>query len=48
MQAERLLAQMRAGFDSLVEQALLVADELVRVAILWPEQWQDALEEGYR
>jgi FKBP12-rapamycin complex-associated protein len=48
VQAERVLSRMRAGYDSLVEQALLVADELVRVAILWPEQWQDALDEGYR
>jgi hypothetical protein len=48
VQAEAVLAQMRAGYDRLVEQALLVADELVRVAILWAEQWQDALDEGYR
>jgi len=32
----------------LVDQSLLVAEELVRVAILWPEQWHEGLEEASR
>ena len=32
----------------LVEQALLVSEELVRVAILWHEKWHEGLEEASR
>lgn len=31
-----------------VEQALLVSSELIRVAILWHEQWHEGLEEASR
>ena len=31
-----------------VEQALLVSRELIRVAVLWPEMWHEALEEASR
>ena len=34
--------------DALVEQALLVSTELIRVAILWGEMWHEALEQAYR
>ena len=29
-------------------QALMVSDELIRVAILWHEQWHEGLEEASR
>ena len=32
----------------LVEQALLVSAELIRVAILWHEQWYEALDDASR
>lgn len=32
----------------LVEQALMVSQELIRVAILWHEMWHEALEEASR
>ena len=32
--------------DALVEQALLVSNELIRVAILWGEMWHEALEQA--
>ena len=37
---------MRRRFDALVQQAHLVASELIRTAALWSEQWQDALTEA--
>ena len=46
--AERILQEMREKNDTLVEQALLVSNELIRVAILWAEQWHEALEQAYR
>ena len=39
---------MRSHCDALVEQALLVSNELIRVAILWGEMWHEALEQAYR
>eukprot|EP00003_Mantamonas_plastica_P010783 TRINITY_DN2025_c0_g1_i1.p1 TRINITY_DN2025_c0_g1~~TRINITY_DN2025_c0_g1_i1.p1 ORF type:complete len:2240 (+),score=782.23 TRINITY_DN2025_c0_g1_i1:702-7421(+) len=38
------------GIDAqdLIEQALLVSEELIRVAILWHEMWHEALEESSR
>ena len=44
----RILHAMRAHCDALVEQALLVSTELIRVAILWGEMWHEALEQAYR
>jgi len=46
--AEQTLTLMRAQCDTLVEQALLVSNELIRVAILWSEQWHEAIELAYR
>jgi len=40
--------KMRAHSATLVEQALLVSQELVRVAILWNEEWHEGIEEAAR
>ncbi|KAJ8613415.1 hypothetical protein CTAYLR_002279 [Chrysophaeum taylorii] len=42
-----LLAPRRVA-PQLVEQALLVSEELIRVAILWHEKWHEGLEEASR
>ena len=39
---------MRVHSPRLVEQALMVSHELIRVAILWNEQWHEGLEEASR
>ena len=44
--AQHVLDNMRRTFDTLVQQAHLVASELIRTAALWSEQWQDALTEA--
>lgn len=31
-----------------VQEALMVSEELIRVAILWHEQWHEGLEEASR
>ncbi len=46
--AEALMTSLRQHYSSLVEQALLVSGELIRVAILWHEQWHEGLEESSR
>ncbi|KAL9656580.1 hypothetical protein ABK040_012162 [Willaertia magna] len=46
--AETLLDLMRQNNPILVEQALMVSHELIRVAILWNELWHDGLEEASR
>ena len=33
---------------NMILQALMVSDELIRVAILWHEQWHEGLEEASR
>jgi FKBP12-rapamycin complex-associated protein len=43
-----ILNQMRQHSNALVNQALLVSSELVRVAILWHELWHEAIEEASR
>ena len=43
-----LLDAMRVNSATLVEQALLVSRELIRVAIIWHEMWHGALEEASR
>ncbi len=40
--------KMRIHSSLLVEQALLVSQELIRVAILWHEMWHEGLEEASR
>jgi FKBP12-rapamycin complex-associated protein len=40
--------RMRIHSAKLVDQALLVSQELIRVAILWHEMWHEGLEEASR
>ena len=42
--ARRLMAQMEQHSWELVHEANLVADELIRVGVLWHEQWYGALQ----
>ncbi|KAI9341262.1 armadillo-type protein [Zopfochytrium polystomum] len=46
--AVSILDKMRIHSPVLVEQALLVSQELIRVAILWHEMWYEGLEEASR
>jgi FKBP12-rapamycin complex-associated protein len=39
---------MRQHSPNLVEQAGLVSHELIRIAVLWHEQWHEGLEEASR
>jgi len=43
-----VMHQLRQFCATLVDQALVVSEELVRVAILWHEMWHEALEEACR
>ncbi|KAJ8330853.1 phosphatidylinositol kinase- protein kinase tor1 [Batrachochytrium dendrobatidis] len=43
-----ILDKMRAHSANLVDQALLVSQELIRVAILWHEMWHEGLEDSSR
>ena len=43
-----VLNSMRVHSSALVEQAMMVSRELIRVAILWHEMWHEALEEASR
>ncbi|KAG0345157.1 phosphatidylinositol kinase- protein kinase tor1 [Podila humilis] len=43
-----IMEKMRMHSPMLVEQALLVSQELIRVAILWHEMWHEGLEEASR
>ena len=43
-----IMSDMRLHSSSLVDQALMVSKELIRVAILWHEMWYEALEEASR
>jgi FKBP12-rapamycin complex-associated protein len=40
--------RMKEHSRAIVEQALLVGNELIRVAILWHELWHERLEEASR
>lgn len=42
----RILNALREHNNTLVEQAKLVSEELIRVAILWHEMWHENLEEA--
>jgi len=44
--AETLLGDLRRHWAAIAEQATLVSQQLIRVAILWPEQWHSGLEEA--
>ncbi|XP_030383558.1 serine/threonine-protein kinase Tor [Scaptodrosophila lebanonensis] len=46
--AFKILDSMRKHSPTLVEQAVMCSEELIRVAILWHEQWHEALEEASR
>lgn len=46
--ANRVLKNMREHSMNLVQQAMLVSEELIRVAILWHELWHEGLEEASR
>lgn len=46
--ANRVIDSMRENSLTLVEQAKMCSEELIRVAILWHEQWYEGLEEASR
>ncbi|CAC5403933.1 MTOR [Mytilus coruscus] len=46
--ANKVLKSMREHSNTLVQQAMLVSEELIRVAILWHELWHEGLEEASR
>lgn len=46
--ANKILKTMCEHSPNLVQQAVMVSDELLRVAILWHEMWHEALEEASR
>lgn len=46
--AESLMNSLKKHSSELVEEALMVSSELIRVAILWLEIWHDGLEDASR
>ncbi|CAH1772250.1 unnamed protein product [Owenia fusiformis] len=46
--ANKVLKNMCEHSNTLVQQAMLVSEELIRVAILWHELWHEGLEEASR
>ncbi|KAF5280820.1 hypothetical protein FQR65_LT14927 [Abscondita terminalis] len=46
--ANKILKSMSEHSPTLVHQAVMVSEELVRVAILWHEMWHEGLEEASR
>ena len=42
------MENLRKHSVKLVEQAIMVSQELVRVAILWNEMWHEGLEDASR
>jgi len=46
--AESLMNTLREHSSNLVEEALMVSSELIRVAILWLETWHEGLEDASR
>ncbi|RDD40512.1 Serine/threonine-protein kinase mTOR [Trichoplax sp. H2] len=46
--ASRILNNMREHSPVLAQQAVMVSQELIRVAILWHEMWHESLEEASR
>ena len=46
--AVKVLNEIRESEDTLVGQAELVSDELIRTSVLWAEEWQGELEEASR
>ncbi|KAF5387292.1 hypothetical protein D9757_005800 [Collybiopsis confluens] len=43
-----IMNEMRDHSSDIVEQALVVSHEIIRIAILWHEQWHEGLEEASR
>jgi len=46
--AKKILDLMQVHSPNLVQQAMLVSEELIRIAILWHELWHEGLEEASR
>lgn len=46
--AHKILKSICEHSSKLVDQAMMLSDELIRVAILWHEQWHEGLEEASR
>lgn len=46
--AESLMTTLKSHSSALVEEALMVSSELIRVAILWLETWHEGLEDASR
>ncbi|XP_071805479.1 serine/threonine-protein kinase mTOR-like isoform X2 [Asterias amurensis] len=46
--ANKVLKNMCDHSNTLVQQAMMVSEELIRVAILWHELWHEGLEEASR
>uniref|UniRef100_A0A0K2TDA5 Serine/threonine-protein kinase TOR n=2 Tax=Lepeophtheirus salmonis TaxID=72036 RepID=A0A0K2TDA5_LEPSM len=46
--ALKILNKMKEHSETLVNHAVTISDELIRVAILWHEQWHEGLEEASR
>ncbi|KAG5419194.1 TOR1 [Candida metapsilosis] len=46
--AQSIIEKMRFHSASLVDQAEIVSTELIRVAVLWHEQWYEGLEDASR
>ncbi|XP_076166943.1 serine/threonine-protein kinase Tor isoform X1 [Ptiloglossa arizonensis] len=46
--ANKILKSMCEHSPTLVQQAMMASDELIRVAILWHELWHEGLEEASR
>lgn len=46
--ANKILKSMSEHSPTLVNQALMVSEELIRVAILWHEMWHEGLEDASR
>ena len=44
--ASLILHSLREHNNTLVDQAIMVSEELIRVAILWHENWHESLEEA--
>lgn len=46
--AHKILHSMCEHSPTLVDQAVMCSEELIRVAILWHEMWHEGLEEASR
>jgi len=46
--ASKIMSEMKERRPELVEEALLVSRELIRVAVLWHEMWHEGLEDASR